>query len=474
MFSTVVGWIKSIIDKLLLKDSDSKNISKDIPVSDEMKQSIDLWEKMYKGQAPWINDDVKSLNLEADICTEFARLIMLEHKSELTGSTKSEYIYKEYKKVLKELKDSKLELMLATGGLVLKPYVNNKKLCTDIIQVNKFIPLSFNSNGIVTSGIGIAQNTIGKIIHTRLEHHVFNEGLRTHTIYNRCYESDNENELGKEINIKQTIWSDLAPIATIEHVDRPLFVYIKVPLANNIDTESPLGVSIFSRAVDKIKKADIQYGRVDWEYEASEKAVMVDELALRESDGKTPLKNTIDKLKDRMYKTFNTDKNDFYKEYSPEIRDEAYWRGLNRHLERIEFSCQLAYGTLSEPTYSDKTAEEIKTSKQRSFSAVSKLQENLQTALEHLVYIYDVLTSLYKLAPEGKIEQSNEWDDSLIVDSESEQRIRQQEVREGLRTKVSYLMYRYGFTEEQARKELEAIKQEKIEAEKSLFNQQEE
>jgi len=119
-------------------------------------------------------------------------------------------------------------------------------------------------------------------------------------------------------------------------------------------------------------------------------------------------------------------------------------------------------------------AEEIKTSKQRSFSAVSKLQENLQTALEHLVYIYDVLTSLYKLAPEGKIEQSNEWDDSLIVDSESEQRIRQQEVREGLRTKVSYLMYRYGFTEEQARKELEAIKQEKIEAEKSLFNQQEE
>lgn len=472
MFSTVVGWIKTIIDKLRIKNE--SNINEDIPVSEEMKQSIDLWEKMYKGQAPWINDDVKSLNLEADICTEFARLIMLEHKSELTGSAKSDYIYQEYKKVLKELRDSKLELALATGGIVLKPYVNNKKLCTDIIQVNKFIPLSFDTNGIVTSGIGIAQNTIGKTIYTRLEHHIFDENKRTHTIYNRCYESDNENELGKEIDISKTVWNNLAPVAVIEHVDKPLFVYIKIPLANNIDTNSPLGVSIFSRAVDKIKKADIQYGRVDWEYEASEKAIMVDELALRESDGKTPLKNKVDKLKDRIYKIFNTDKSDFYQEYSPEIRDEAYWRGLNKHLERIEFSCQLAYGTLSEPTYSDKTAEEIKTSKQRSFSAVAKLQESVQTGLEHLVYIYDVLTTVYKLCPEGKVEQSNEWDDSLIVDSEAEQRIRQQEVREKLRTKISYLMWRYGFTEEQAKEELKRIQEETAEQEKSLFNQQEE
>ena len=383
MFSTVVGWIKTIIDKLLIRNGN--NINEDIPVSEEMKQSIDLWEKMYKGQAPWIDEDVKSLNLEADICTEFARLIMLEHKSELTGSFKADFIYPEYKKVLKLLRDSKLELLLAMGGLVLKPYISNRKLCTDIIQVNKFIPLSFNSNGVVTSGIGIAQNTIGKTIHTRLEHHIFNAEQRTHTIYNRCYESDNENELGKEINIKQTIWSDLSPTAVIENVDKPLFVYITVPLANNIDIDSPLGVAIFSRAVDKIKKADVQYGRVDWEYESSEKAIYVDELAIRNGNSENiPLSNRIDKLKGRIYKAFTVDKDDFFKEYSPEIRDEAYWRGLNKHLERIEFSCQLAYGTLSEPTYSDKTAEEIKTSKQRSFSAVAKLQESVQTGLEHL------------------------------------------------------------------------------------------
>lgn len=474
MFEIAIGWIKSIIDKLLIKE-DKKLINKDIPISEEMKQSITLWENMYKEKAPWINEDVKSLNLEADICTEFSRLIMLEHKSELNGSEKAKFINTEYQNVLKELKESKLEFALATGGLILKPFVSNGKLNTDILSVSKFIPLSFDENSVVTSGIGISQNTIGKKIQTRMEHHIFDKIQRTYDVYNRCYESDNENELGKEIDIKNTIWKDLKPFTRIYNVDKPLFVYFKVPIANNIDTESPLGVSIFSRAVDKIKKADIQFGRIDWEYEASEKAVYIDEIAFRENAEEGRLQYKVDKLKNRIYRAFNIDiEKDLFKEYSPDIRDEAFWRGLNKILERIEFSCQLAYGTLSEPMYSDKTAEEIKTSKQRSFSAVSKLQESLQTALEHLVYIYGVYACLYRLVKEGKVEQSNEWDDSLIVDSESEQRIRQQEVREKLRTKVSYLMWRYGFTEPQAKEELDKIEQETKKQEESLFNVQKE
>lgn len=475
MFGTVVSWIRSILDKILLKNNKKEYINADVPVSEEMRQSIDLWEKMYKGKAPWVNEDIKSLNLEADICTEFSRLVLLEHKSELTGSPKADFIYEEYKKVLKSLKDDKLELALATGGLIFKPFVQNRQLQTDIIPVTKFIPLSFDSNNEVTSGVGVAQKTIGKKIYTRLEYHDFNKLSRTHTISNRCYESENEDELGKEVDISETIWNDLSPYAAISNVDKPLFVLFRVPIANNIDPDSPLGASIYSRAVDKIKKADIQYGRVDWEYESSEKAIYVDDLAIRhEENADAARRFETDKLKDRIYKTFNIGEDEFYKEYSPDIRDEAYWRGLNKHLERIEFSCQLAYGTLSEPTYSDKTAEEIKTSKQRSYSAVLKLQESLQTALEHLVYIYIVYTSLYKLAPEGPVEQSNEWDDSLIVDSESEQRIRQQEVREKLRTRKSYLMWRYGYTEKQALEELKEVAKETAEQEKSIYNQQQE
>lgn len=135
-------------------------------------------------------------------------------------------------------------------------------------------------------------------------------------------------------------------------------------------------------------------------------------------------------------------------------------------LQRIEFQCKLAYGTLSDPNYIEKTATEIKTSKQRSYATVSKMQSTMQDTLEHLIYIYDVLTTLYELAPEGEYDTYFEWDDSLVVDGESEQRIRQQEVREGLRTKKSYIMYRYGYTEKQAENELQAILDEKQKVEK--------
>lgn len=230
-------------------------------------------------------------------------------------------------------------------------------------------------------------------------------------------------------------------------------------------------MSVYARAVNLIKKADRQFGRVDWEYEASEKAVYVDELATKPVQNKDKKKSfVVNKLKGRLYKTLNTgsDKTDFFKDYSPEIRDEAFWRGLNKILQRIEFNVGLAYGTLSEPDMLEKTAEEIKTSKQRSYATVSKMQENLQKALENLIYAMDVLATLYNLVPQGNYETSFNWDDSLIVNTEREQTLQMQEVGQGLRSKLKYIMFRYGLTEEQAKQEIELIKQEKMNMQDAL------
>ena len=40
-------------------------------------------------------------------------------------------------------------------------------------------------------------------------------------------------------------------------------------------------------------------------------------------------------------------------------RDASFFNGLNQQLRRIEFNSNLAYGTLSDPNNTDKTAEEI-------------------------------------------------------------------------------------------------------------------
>ncbi len=60
------------------------------------------------------------------------------------------------------------------------------------------------------------------------------------------------------------------------------------------------------------------------------------------------------------------------------------------------------------------------------------------------------LCDFYGLAPKDKIEQSFEFDDSLITDSETDQRIWLQEVAAGIMSPAEYRMRRYGETEQQA------------------------
>ena len=146
------------------------------------------------------------------------------------------------------------------------------------------------------------------------------------------------------------------------------------------------------------------------------------------------------------------DNDEKYKVYSPAIRDESLFNGFNNILRRIEFNCGLAYGTLSNPENVDKTAEEIKASKQRSYSTVSDIQKSLQKALEHLVYSMDVLAQLGGLPGGKKYELSFNWDDSIVIDKEQELLSMQQDATGGFIRKELYVAKKYGVSEEEALK----------------------
>lgn len=197
--------------------------------------------------------------------------------------------------------------------------------------------------------------------------------------------------------------------------------------------------------------------RLDYEYDSAERRLYIDQTAIkRDKNGKA-----IDDLPKVVQKTDMTNKdNNFFEEFSPELRDEAFIRGLNKKYQQIEFQVGLAYGTISDPNQIDKTATEIRTSKQRSYSTISQMQKNLEDALEHLIYILNIYADLYELAPDDNYEASFEWDDSIIVDAESEQRIAMQEIDRKLMSKKQYLMRRYGLTEEQALEQLAEIQEE--------------
>lgn len=461
MFEKIKEWFLRGIDKMLVKSTVEEALKVKTAVSDEMDKAMDLWLKIYTNNAPWISKEVPSLQLGASIAEEFARLITLEMKSEVTGSKRAEFINEEYQKVLEDLK-SELGLFNAVGGGFFKPFVKGDKFYIDYIPQTDCKPLKFDSAGNITSIVFSSQIVKGEKRYTRLETHTLNG--TDYIVENKVYVSEIYNtSLGRQTSLKEiSEWSDLEEKTIIQNIKMPLFAYYKVPLSNNIDTKSCLGPSVYSKAVNSIAKADIQAARLDYEYESAERSVYADVDALKNENGTAK--------RSKIVKTLDTGENGFYKEFSPSVRDEAFIRGENKIKQEIEFQCNLAYGTISDPQAVDKTATEINASKQRSYSSVSQMQNSLEKALKHLVYILDVYCDLYELCPAGEYEVSAEWDDSIIVDTESEQRIRLQETNLGLGSKLDYLMWRYGLTEEQAQEKLDRIKQEK--SENDIFDEE--
>lgn len=442
------------ITEILNKDS---YVKVDVCLTSQMAGQIELWTSMYENHAPWVDrKTVKSASLSSAISSEIARLVTLELKSEITGGAAASYLNDQYKKkVLKELRQH-VEHGCAKGGLIMKPYITKQGIEVQFVQADCFFPISFDSSGRITQCVFVEQIRRGDKVYTRLETHTMS-GNRIR-ITNRAFVATNDYSLGTEISVNSVDqWSELAPDLVMEGADRLLFGYFKVPLANADDTNSPVGVSVYSRAVEHIEEADRRYSNICWEYEGTQLAVHAASSLLKYN--KDHDKFEYPGGKERLYRvveyaTGAVDK-PFIDTFSPDIRDTALFNGFNSQLKLIEFACCLAYGTLSDPQNVDKTATEIKTSKQRSYTMVSDAQMALQAALEDLVYAMDFWAVLYNLVPPGNdYEISFDWDDSIIVDAEAEREQDRKDVAMGVMGLAEYRAKWYGETLEEAEKNL--------------------
>lgn len=455
MFDKIIKFVKGVLGKKMINNISKKAFNIDSLMSKEMLENIEKWKKIYEEKAPWITEYIESSGTAAQVAGEFARLTTLEMQSEITGSKRADFLNQKYKDVKNNLNE-KLEIANALGGMYIKPYVSNGQLYINYIEQGKFVPIAFDGDGNMTSVIFIDDFVEGKYFYTRLEWHYLENDLLT--IINKAFKSNDINELGNEILLTQVNkWSNIEPITSIENVSKLLGGFYKVPKANHIDSNSPLGVSVFSRGIKELKRLDKQKSRLDWEYESAERKAYVDTTALNTTqtigpDGKvTTKKPTVDK---RLFKSLNVNEDNFFKDYSPEIRDEAYLRGINKYKQDIEFACDLAYGTISDPAYIEKTAEEIRSSKQKSYAVVSQMQRSLEKALNDLIYSMDVLCTLYKLVPAGNYDVSYKWDDSLIVDAQAERKQDITDINLGVMSVLEYRMKWYGETEEEAKKKI--------------------
>lgn len=419
------------------------------------ENNANLWLAMYRGECPWIvPEEVVSLNLPCTIASELARLATLEMEVNCDDKDMAEHI----EPVVDEARKF-TEYGLALGDIILKPYpVGTDGIAVDYVTPDMFIPISFDSFGRISRVVFLdfAAKTEVKMgakirkFYTRLEEHQITP--TGYVIKNTAFVSDSVYSLGNKAELTAIEdWKDLAKMVTAPNVTYPLFGHFKNPQANNLDLKSPLGISCFSKAASLIQDADEQYSRILWEYTGSELAIDADVTALIKT-------GTLPKHGERLFRNIGLSgaPNQLYQVFSPQIRDQSLFNGLNQILRRIEYVCDLAYGTISDPNNVDKTAEEIRSSKQRSFATVVDIQKSLEKAFRELVRAMYAWTFVRNTKlPDLKVPPIGfNWDDSLVIDNVKEQQIRLQEVAAGISTPESYRMWRYGESEMDARDNL--------------------
>lgn len=405
-------------------------VGEDFELTQDMVEGIELWDNMLRGQAPW-NNAAPSLGIETGICREFADIAI----NEMDAKVDDESLDELFRNAIKDLNEN-LQEGLALGALIIKPMMGG---AVEYVTAKDFIPIKFDGNKL-TDCILIErkQKSDDRYFFRTERHQLTEQGLR---IENRAYFSTSAVRLGTQIPLTDIgEWADYPEEVVYPGMDKMDFGFYKNPLKNRVDGTA-CGVSIYSgAAVDRIRKADIQAARYDWEYDSGERAIHVDERALRHGTRNGNV--SMPKLNKRLYRGLNIDggNSDLLKEYSPEMRDEAFNRGLESYYRQIEFIVGLAYGDLSDTQNVDKTATEIRASKQRKYNRVSAIQENLKECLTDLVDAIAFYNAMYTTG----YTFSCSFNDSILTDEEAERAQDRQDVSMGVQRLEEYRAKWYG------------------------------
>jgi A118 family predicted phage portal protein len=258
----------------------------DFAMSGRSSALIELWSRMYEEKAPWLHN-TDNANIPATIAGEIARLTTLELQSKVEGSPRAECMDAVYQQALGKLR-VQTEYAFAKGSMVFKPYITpDGTIAIQYIQADMFFPLDYDSEKMTRCAF-LDQFRKGNEIYSRIE--LYSMSGDSLSIKNRVFIARTEGTLGTEVPVGTVPrWAELAeemgcPVFLENDVNAAAlgeFQNSTVPLGNSRDSGSPLGVSVYSRAIKQIEDADRRYSQINWEYDSKETAVHIAQSLLK-------------------------------------------------------------------------------------------------------------------------------------------------------------------------------------------------
>ena len=266
----------------------------------------------------------------------------------------------------------------------------------------------------------------------------------------------------------------LSPDTEIPDAHTTFFQYIRPFGANYADDNSPLGMSVYSSAMDTLHGADIMFDSLQREFVLGKKRIIVPARAMRKVpniNGTGSMVTYFDSS-DEVYEALSMDDTDANKiiDNSVELRVEPHIAGINGELAILCGQIGFDPGTLSfDDTTGLKTATEVISENSKTFGTVKAHENGLRDSLVEMVHAIVELAIHYGLQWEGRsIEDivrggynvAVSFDDSIIQD-------RAADIDEGIKlmsaavlSKRKFMIDTLGYTPEQADAEIEQIANE--------------
>lgn len=452
--------------------SDAKRIfDTDILLSDTMDSNIRKWNRIYSGYPDWLDPEnhVKTINFAKSVTSETARLTCLDLSIKIDGSARATYLQGVIDKMFDKIREY-VEKGCATGTIMLKPNGSG----VDCFDPQRFLATETDGNGNIRGAIFFDFYVQSDNHYTRMEYHRFvNE---EYLISNRCFFSKSSQSLGEPVNIAETPWSELIPDVSIENLEKPLFAVFKTPAANNLDPDSPLGMSIFAEAVEELKDLDVAYSRNAKEIYDSSRIVLADERmiflgSVKDSDGNIIKQYT--KLPDYIKNVLAEESKNFYQEINPQLNTSTRIEGINNILSILAYKCGYSNGYFSFDSMTGiQTATGVEASQQRTIQFIKDIRDKLQMCMDDLIYAIDKYADLYDLAPVGVYDVAYGFGD-ITYNYEEDKTNWYKYVQAGKIPFWKYLVKFENMSEEEA-KELEAAGKEanKPDKENGLFGEE--
>ena len=349
----------------------------------------------------------------------------------------------------------------------------------DYCMADQFVPTAWD-NKRATEGVFISRVAKGGYYYTLLQWHAW-DGL-TYSIRNDLYRSDimkgadgqNQDILGIRVPLAELYpWMDEEAVV---NVGESMFAYFRTPIANNIDDNSPLGVSIYANGLETLHAIDICYDSLVREFELGKKKIIVPARFLKAVvDPETGQTRRYFDPNDASFVGVADDDGKMTRPDSivDELRVEEHVAALNALLSILCLQIGFSAGTFTFDRQGGlRTATEVVSENSKTYKTLKTIQQQLAPALEHVARSIIELGALYDMEWEGKsiaalaekgFEVKINFDDGVIQDRTTALNEGVMLCGAGLLSKFSFLTgKRYGInmTEKEAQEEIERIKAE--------------